>query len=156
MFLDDDLEQRFEDKFSRSDNCWEWSGAKNPKGYGKMKVGALRPICIEHGNGYVSFWELIGREFGTRYDSSKSETHIEITDDDKKRNPDQMKYEFEDGIFSFHTAHFGSMFNDVRIVFRVREDNAPRQRAKEKDIRGYDRIFPATDYEIERWIENHP
>lgn len=60
---------------------------------GKMKVGALRPICTEHGNGEISYWELIGREFGTRHDSSKTETEIEIIGE--HGTPDQMKYELE-------------------------------------------------------------
>jgi len=63
---------------------------------GSMKTGALRPMCKEHGNGDVSFWETIGRAFGTRSDTSKTERDIRIDQaetDDKSAN--QMKYEFE-------------------------------------------------------------
>ncbi len=61
---------------------------------GELKVGGARPICREHGNGGVSFWELLGTEFGTRRDDSKLERDIEITN----ANPDeknQMKYGYE-------------------------------------------------------------
>lgn len=63
---------------------------------GRMKTGALRPICKEHGNGDVSFWETISRAFGTRSDTSKTERDIyieQVTTADKSAN--QMKYEFE-------------------------------------------------------------
>lgn len=63
---------------------------------GRMKTGGLRPVCKEHGNGDVSFWETISRAFGTRSDSSKTERdiHIEqVQTSDKSAN--QMKYEFE-------------------------------------------------------------
>ena len=64
--------------------------------------------------------------------------------------------EFPDGIFSFHTAIYGSWQNDARKVFRVREDNTEHERAKQKGIRYYDRIVTANAFEIVRWIETHP
>lgn len=65
---------------------------------GKMKVGGLRPKCLEHGNSDVSFWEMISRDFGTRLDSSKieSEVNIDLPDQpSKEKSSNQMKYEFE-------------------------------------------------------------
>lgn len=63
---------------------------------GRMKVGGLRPACKELGDGNISFWETIGREFGTRLDSSKTERDMEIIEIDRKaKSADQMKYEFE-------------------------------------------------------------
>lgn len=62
---------------------------------GAMKVGGLRPVCREHGNGEISFWETLGREFATRSDSSKKEREVSILAEDNERAPDQMKYEFE-------------------------------------------------------------
>lgn len=63
---------------------------------GRMKTGGLRPVCKEHGDGEVSFWETISREFGTRSDTSKTERDIyieQVQTADKSAN--QMKYEFE-------------------------------------------------------------
>ena len=64
---------------------------------GRMKVGALRPKCVEHGNGTISFWETIGRTFGTRFDSSKSERSFELIEpeNDNAKSANQMKYEME-------------------------------------------------------------
>jgi hypothetical protein len=56
---------------------------------------------------------------------------------------------FRDGEFGFYTAHYGSWANDARVVFRVRTDRNPRERAREKGIQGFDRIVPASEKEIE-------
>ena len=84
---------------------------------GKMKVGGLRPLCREHGNAEYSFWETIGREFGTRLDSSKTENEIEIIGQQEDRNADQMKYEFE--VFNTGTVFDSDFFlttNDEILV----------------------------------------
>ena len=67
----------------------------------------------------------------------------------------RCEYTFKDGKFSFYTAIFGSWNKDRRLVFRVREDSSPRKRAKEKGIKGYDRIFLASNQEIRHWINTH-
>jgi hypothetical protein len=61
---------------------------------GELKIGALRPVCKEHGDGEASFWELLGTEFGVRSDSAKTERDIEIVANDDSK-PQQMKYEYE-------------------------------------------------------------
>jgi hypothetical protein len=33
------LKERFWPKVIRGDSCWEWQGAKDPSGYGRVKVG---------------------------------------------------------------------------------------------------------------------
>ena len=71
---------------------------------GKMKVGGLRPICLENGNGGISFWEMIGIDFGTRHDSSKTELDIKI-EGENKGNPNQMKYSYE--VFNIGTLFDG-------------------------------------------------
>ena len=63
---------------------------------------------------------------------------------------------FQDGEFSFYTALYGSWANDQKIVFRVRADRDPKERAKEKEIKGWDRIVPATNDEIQAWLASHP
>ena len=63
---------------------------------------------------------------------------------------------FKDGKFKFYTAHYGSWANDKRIVFRVRTDANPKHRAKEKDIKYYDRILKSSDHEIDAWLKDHP
>ena len=75
---------------------------------GKLKVGGLRPMCREHGNADYSFWETIGFEFGSRLDSSKTETDVAIIDNSDDRNADQMKYEFE--VFNTGTVFDSDFF----------------------------------------------
>ena len=67
----------------------------------------------------------------------------------------QNRYQFVDGTFRFYTACFGSWAGDARIVFRVREDTTPKIRAKQKGIKNYDRLLPATKEEIDMWLEEH-
>lgn len=69
-------------------------------------------------------------------------------------SPNQWK--FNDGIFTFWTALYGSWANDKQIVFRVRSDNTPRIRASEKSIKYYDRLLPSTDQQIQAWFDSHP
>lgn len=61
-------------------------------------------------------------------------------------------YNFIDGSFVFHVAQYGSWAKDARVVFRVRIDRDKYDRAKEKGIVHYDRIFFATSEMIDRWI----
>lgn len=63
---------------------------------------------------------------------------------------------FRDGELAFYTAEFGSWAADARIVFRVRADRDPRERAAEKGIRSFDRIVPSTRRQIARWLISHP
>ena len=63
---------------------------------------------------------------------------------------------FKDGEFDFYTAHYGSWEQDKKIVFRVRHNKFSSNRAKEKGIEYYDKIFPATEYEIAEWFKSHP
>jgi hypothetical protein len=58
-------------------------------------------------------------------------------------------------IFVFYTALYGSWKNDLRVVFRVRADRKPEDRAKEKGIKYYDRLVLSTTEEIQAWINNH-
>ena len=69
--------------------------------------------------------------------------------------PTNQQYTMPDGVFTFWTAQYGSWANDRRIVFRVRIDTTPNERATEKDIKGYDRLVPATDWETAMWIRGH-
>lgn len=73
---------------------------------GAMQTGAMRPVCLEHGNGKVSFWETIGKDFGTRSDTSKKERDFTIEGEDKKaKSSNQMKYDFE--VFNTGTVFSG-------------------------------------------------
>lgn len=72
-------------------------------------------------------------------------------------NPFNMRvYQFQDGIFSFWTAHFGSWANDARIVFRVRLDTSAQKRIKEKELSGFDRLLPSQPSEVDAWVAGHP
>jgi hypothetical protein len=58
-----------------------------------IKIGSLRPECAELGfTDSPSYWELLGNNFGTRNDTSKTELEIFINDDSNNRNADQMIY----------------------------------------------------------------
>jgi hypothetical protein len=72
------------------------------------------------------------------------------------KSPSAIIMTFQDGTFGFYAAHYGSWAQDKKIIFRVREDSNPRKRAEEKGIKNYDRIFPATEYEVKRWLDGHP
>lgn len=65
-------------------------------------------------------------------------------------------YKFWDGLFRFYTAHYGSWRSDIRIIFRVRVDRKPGERAAEKNIKSYDRLLPSTQREIKKWMKGHP
>lgn len=59
----------------------------------KVKIGSLRPVCAELGHENApSYWELLGVDFGTRHDTSKSEVEISIIGQQDERNADQMIY----------------------------------------------------------------
>jgi hypothetical protein len=60
---------------------------------GALKVGAPKLICSENKNGMDSYHNFIDIIFGTRLDSSKTETAIMIVGEDKETH--QMKYEYE-------------------------------------------------------------
>ena len=65
-------------------------------------------------------------------------------------------YKFDDGEFKFYTAIYGAWNDDKRIVFRVRIDRVPEDRAKEHNIRNYDVLTLSTKSEIEDWLKTHP
>ena len=50
----------------------------------------------------------------------------------------------------------GSWAGDARIVFRVRADRDPQERAAEKGIRHFDALRISTPREIGRWLISHP
>ena len=60
-----------------------------------------------------------------------------------------------DGEFSFWVAEYGSSYGDARVVFRVRSDRTPKDRAFEKNIRGWDRLVPANQNQVAAWFESH-
>lgn len=74
----------------------------------------------------------------------------------ERKEPEIKYYQFNDGRFRLVAAQYGSWANDKRIVFRVREDRGVKERAIEKGIKFYDRVFPATDQEVQQWLDVHP
>jgi len=72
-----------------------------------MKVGGARLLCKEYGTGDASFWELIGEEFGTRSDSSKTERTLEIVGAHEGKSANQMIYSYETFLVG---AEFGHSF----------------------------------------------
>ena len=78
---------------------------------GELKVIGARLRCKENGTGDCSFWELTELMFGTRLDSSKTETGIELISekDKKKENPTQMFYQYE-------TFVTGSVFDSSFVL----------------------------------------
>ena len=61
-------------------------------------------------------------------------------------------YRFEDGTFSFHTAH---QHDGTRVIFRCKMNKWPSTRAKEKQI-PYKRLVNSSDEEIMKWRLGHP
>lgn len=68
----------------------------------------------------------------------------------------QKVFSFNDGHYRFFTAQYGSWAADKRIVYRVQVEKDHFERAREKGITGFDRIFPASDDEIVAWKKDHP
>lgn len=64
-------------------------------------------------------------------------------------------HHFDDGDYSFWVAEYGSIDNDMMIVFRVRKDRTPESRAREKLPAGWGRIHHATPEEIQKWHNSH-
>jgi hypothetical protein len=63
---------------------------------GSLLVSHAHPICVEHGDGDVSFWEYVSSDFGTRRDDSKIEKDVEIRQDiSEDKSPNQMLYRYE-------------------------------------------------------------
>lgn len=58
-----------------------------------------------------------------------------------------LALKFNDGVFRLFLAEFGSAYGDKQILFRVRIDRIPAERAKEKGIIGYDRLYDVTHNE---------
>lgn len=58
-----------------------------------------------------------------------------------------LALKFDDGIFRLFLAEFGSAYGDKQILFRVRIDRIPAERAKEKGIVGYNRLYDVTGNE---------
>lgn len=60
---------------------------------GDLRVGQMKLVCSEYGNGELSYHDQISIVFATRLDSSKLENNVKIEDEDKEKH--QMKYEYE-------------------------------------------------------------
>ena len=61
-------------------------------------------------------------------------------------------YEFDDGLFSFHTARSDG---NASRVFRCGMDTWPSRRAAEMGIT-YSLLVNSTAVEVNLWLENHP
>lgn len=75
---------------------------------GEMKIAGARPLCLEYSTGNLSYWELLGKTFQIRLDSSKTEKEIEIESSGNEPTS-QMKYEFE-------VFNVGTKFNHQFIL----------------------------------------
>lgn len=68
---------------------------------GKLKVGILKPVCKETAaytgiESELSIYDMIGETFYVRSDSLKyTNSNININDEEKHKNPVQMKYEMQ-------------------------------------------------------------
>jgi hypothetical protein len=82
---------------------------------GALKVTGARLRCLENGTGDVSFWELIETQFGTRLDSSKQESKLDLIGNEKPKSgkgkdvSTQMKFQNE----VFIT---GSVFDSAFVI----------------------------------------
>lgn len=58
--------------------------------------------------------------------------------------------------YNFYVAEYGSWNNDRKVIFRVREGKNIHERAKEKEIKYYDRIWLCIDkILIQMWLDSH-
>lgn len=48
-----DLPERMQSKISLEGECWTWTGAKNPKGYGSMSAGTKNKSVLAHRMAYT-------------------------------------------------------------------------------------------------------
>jgi hypothetical protein len=56
----------------------------------------------------------------------------------------------------FYAAELGPDYDDVRAIFRVREDADPLQCAREKDLGEFTRLAAAREEDVETWLAGHP
>jgi hypothetical protein len=50
------VEQRFETKIKKTNSCWEWSGARNAKGYGMFNSGVgITRVQLAHRYAYATY-----------------------------------------------------------------------------------------------------
>jgi hypothetical protein len=78
---------------------------------GEVKVGWAYPLCNERGTSDQSYWQYLDTVFQTRSDSSKTETAIELLEENETAT-EQMKYEYEvfaDGTPFEHRIAFTSL-----------------------------------------------
>lgn len=83
---------------------------------GELRVGGARLKCLEHGSGERSYWELLDSTFGTRLDSSKTETEIKIEKQGDKKEVNQMKYEYEVFCVGAEFEHLFVMTSDSELL----------------------------------------
>lgn len=53
MFAVTDLPANMQNKISIDDDCWNWTGAKNPKGYGSVSNGRSGATALAHRKSYM-------------------------------------------------------------------------------------------------------
>lgn len=53
MFAIADLPANMQNKISVQDDCWAWTGAKNPKGYGSVSNGRKGASALAHRKSYM-------------------------------------------------------------------------------------------------------
>jgi len=82
---------------------------------GELKVGGARLQCRENGTGDLSYWELVNVVFGTRLDSSKTETDIDLVETGKEPTS-QMKYEYEVFIVGSKFDHTFALTTDNELL----------------------------------------
>lgn len=100
---------------------------------GELKVSGLDLQCLENGNGDASYWEFLDTVFGTRLDSSKTETKIFITENELRKNAsaDQMIYQYEtfikgsklNGLFSVTSNKSLIISTFWRLIEVIKENN---------------------------------
>lgn len=56
------LQERFEANVSKSDGCWEWTGYRDPNGYGRLNVG-LKPVLAHRISWQLNRHKLKGSQF---------------------------------------------------------------------------------------------
>ena len=94
-------------------------------------------------------WEFTN--FSFYYDSEANLRDLS----EKTFNREAKSYKLTDGIFRFCSAIFVFDGKEYFKTFRVKDDSSPIKRVREKEIKFFDFLYPASEKEILLWFAAH-
>jgi uncharacterized membrane protein (UPF0127 family) len=121
---------------------------------GVRDAGVLPGAWESMGAGLTLDYRAINMDYGIPTDYGNNYADDKKVDS-KIPNKNIKVWKFDDGDFTFWTAHYDMWGMKRKAVFRVRTDSDPKTRAAEKAIKYHDRIEPSTQEEILEWMKTH-